>query len=718
MTYQGKALRVTPLDNGLLELCFDLQGESVNKFNQTTLTELREVVDQLANQPEVRGVLVTSAKDVFIVGADITEFLTHFQMPQAELQQWVMKAQQVFTDFENLEFPTVVAINGFALGGGFEMALACSYRVVSSQAKVGQPEVKLGLIPGFGGTSRLPRLIGVDNALEWMAAGGDYSGAAALKHGAVDAVVEPEDVRAAARSLLNRLVEGSLDWRARRESLRGPLQLNENEGLMAFETARAFIASKAGKHYPAPLTLVGVVQACASMNLVEALAVEAEGFAELAKTDVATALVGIFLGDQLVKKKAKSFARQGQQVSRTGVLGAGIMGGGVAYQSAYKRIPIVMKDIAQGQLDLGMTEASKILQKGIDRGKTTPKQMAETLTRILPSLSYEPLKDVDLVVEAVVEKESVKKQVYQELAEVLGPEAVIASNTSTISISRLAEGVPHPERFCGMHFFNPVHRMPLVEVIRGEKTSEAAIATTVAYASAMGKSPIVVNDCPGFLVNRILFPYFAGFNSLIREGVDFERIDRVMEKQFGWPMGPAFLLDVVGIDTACHAEGVMAEGFPDRMSSESETIAQFMFRKGRYGQKNNLGFYHHSTDKKGKPLKTRAEDVDGVLAEFLQGDGSGVSDADIINRLMLPMLTESSRCLEDNIVESPAEVDMGLVYGLGFPPFRGGIFRWADAVGVGELVTRLEAHAAYGALYTPTRQLADRAQSGERFYPV
>ncbi|MGA1599062.1 MAG: fatty acid oxidation complex subunit alpha FadB [bacterium] len=718
MNYQGTTLRVTSLDSGLLELCFDLQGESVNKFNQATLRELREVVEQMAQNPEIRGLLVTSAKDVFIVGADITEFLSSFQMPQDELQQWVMKAQQVFTDLENLDFPKVVAINGYALGGGFEMALACSLRVMSSKARVGQPEVKLGLIPGFGGTSRLPRLIGVDNALEWMAAGGEYKGEAALQHGAVDAVVEPENLRDAALTLLNRALCGEIDWQQRREEIRGPLQLNENEALMAFETARAFIASKAGKHYPAPLSVVGVVQACAPMSLVDALAVEAEAFAELAKTDVATSLVGIFLGDQQVKKLAKSHARKGQPVARAGVLGAGIMGGGVAYQSAYKKVPIVMKDIAQGQLDLGMNEASKILQKGINRGKTTPGQMAETLTRIMPTLDYAPLKEVDLIVEAVVEKESVKRQVYQELAAMVGPETVIASNTSTISISKLAQGVPNPERFCGMHFFNPVHRMPLVEVIRGEQTSEETIARTVSYALAMGKSPIVVNDCPGFLVNRVLFPYFAGFNGLVQDGVDFERIDKVMEKQFGWPMGPAFLLDVVGIDTACHAEGVMAEGFPERMQSETQTIAQFMYEQGRFGQKNNLGFYTHSTDRKGKPVKVRAEDIDERLQSFVQGDGSGVSDEDIINRLMLPMLTESSRCLEDNIVGTPAELDMGLVYGLGFPPFRGGIFRWVDATGIDEILRRLEQYGALGALYAPTEQLRALATSGGKFYPL
>ncbi|MBC8258853.1 MAG: fatty acid oxidation complex subunit alpha FadB [SAR324 cluster bacterium] len=716
MEYQGKAIQCRKLNNNIIELTFDAQGESVNKFDQSSLAELREVVNELKNEKSVRGLLVTSGKGVFIVGADINEFIKGFQAPLDELVQWVKDAQQVFTDLENLDFPSVCAINGYALGGGFEFGLACTYRVASTKAIVGLPEVKLGLLPGFGGTSRLPRIVGADNALEWIAGGTENKPEKALEMGAVDAVVEPEILRDAALDLLTRAIEGELDWEAKRQEKREALKLNENEAMMTFETARAFIAGKAGPNYPAPLTIVGVMQASARFPLEGALEIEAEGFAELAKSPEATALIGLFLGDQLLKKKAKQAAKQAEPVQRAAVLGAGIMGGGVAYQSSYKGVPIAMKDIAQSQLDLGMSEATKIMQKRVDRGRMKSEKMADVLTGITPTLSYENIVDADLIVEAVVEKENVKKIVLAETETKISETAILASNTSTISITKLAEALKRPEKFCGMHFFNPVHRMPLVEVIRGEKSSESTIAATVAYAAAMGKSPIVVNDCPGFLINRVLFPYFAGFSGLVNDGVNFLHIDKVMEK-FGWPMGPAFLLDVVGIDTAFHAGGVMAEGFPDRMSQDVPTIISKMYGQEWFGQKNNKGFYLHSKDKKGRPKKEANPGIENFLSDLGVGNGADISDENIIDRMMLPMLLESSRCLEDKIVESPVEVDMGLIYGLGFPPFRGGIFRWADNVGLEEIITKAEQYESLGKVYQPTRQIQEMAREGKLFHP-
>ena len=717
MEYKGQAIQCRTLENNIVELIFDAQGESVNKFDQSSLSELREVVKLLETDKSASGLLVTSGKDVFIVGADINEFLKGFQAPQDELVQWVRDAQQVFVDLENLKYPSVCAINGYALGGGFEFGLACTYRVASTKAKIGLPEVKLGLLPGFGGTSRLPRLVGADNALEWIAGGTENTPEKAQEIGAVDAVVEPDILREAALDLLARASSGELDWQAKRKEKKEALKLNENETMMTFETARAFIARKAGPNYPAPLTIVGVMQAGARFHLDGALEIEAEGFAELAKSQEASALIGLFLGDQLLKKKAKSSKKMAEPVNRAAVLGAGIMGGGVAYQSSYKGIPIAMKDIAQSQLDLGMREATTIMQKHVDRGRMESQKMAEVLTGITPTLSYENLADADLIVEAVVEKESVKKIVLAETEDIIRENAILTSNTSTISISKLAKDLKRPKQFCGMHFFNPVHRMPLVEVIRGEKSSESTIATTVAYAAAMGKSPIVVNDCPGFLINRVLFPYFAGFSGLINDGVGFEHIDKVMEK-FGWPMGPAFLLDVVGIDTAFHAGGVMAEGFPDRMSQDVQTIISKMFEQEWFGQKNGKGFYIHTKDKKGKPKKEANPEIDDFLMYLEVGSGEGISDEDIIDRMMLPMLMESSRCLEDKIVQTPVEVDMGVIYGLGFPPFRGGIFRWADSVGLSDLLQSAEKRRSLGKVYEPTEQIKKMAKDGMLFHPI
>ncbi|MAA89758.1 MAG: fatty acid oxidation complex subunit alpha FadB [Deltaproteobacteria bacterium] len=718
MEFNGEALQCRMIEDGVVEMTFDLQNESVNKFNRVTMEEYREVVNQLGQESGLKGLMINSAKEAFIVGADINEFLGFFQMPLDELIEQIKRQQQVFLDMENLGVPSVCAINGYALGGGFEITLASTFRIASTQAKVGLPEVKLGLLPGFGGTTRLPRLIGADNALEWAAAGDEKKPDEALKAGAVDAVVEPEQLKEASMKMLMKAIQGELNWQSRVKNKQGPLKLNENEAMMTFETARAFISQKTKGQYPSPLTIVGVMQASAGLTIREALDVEAEGFAELAKTSEARALISLFLGDQLLKKKAKTYRKTAKPVKKAAVLGAGIMGGGVAYQSAYKKIPITMKDISSSQLDLGMSEAAGILQRRVDRSRMDSRKMAETLTRITPSLSYDSLKEADLVVEAVVELEKVKRQVYQEMEEVLAEDAVLASNTSTISITKLAEGLKNPERFCGMHFFNPVHRMPLVEVIRTKQSSEEAIARTVAYAADLGKSPVVVNDCPGFLVNRVLFPYFAGFAGLIEEGVDFERIDRVMQK-FGWPMGPAWLLDVVGIDTSHHAGGVLAEGYPERMSNEKANIITHMFENGRYGKKNENGFYIHTTDKKGKPRKERDPEMGPLLEKFFgKKVEPKMTDQAIIERMMLPMLMESSRCLEDSIVENPAEVDMALVYGLGFPPFRGGIFRWADEEGLGRLASAAEQYIELSELYRPTEQILQMVSKGEVFHPI
>lgn len=713
MIYQGNSITVKARDGGLAELVFDLTGESVNKFNQATLTELRDATESLAAS-NVKGLVVSSAKDSFIVGADITEFLTWFENEEEEIVADILRANDIFSAFEDLPFPTVAAINGICLGGGMEMALACDYRVMSPTAKVGLPEVKLGIYPGFGGTVRLSRIIGADNAIEWIASGAEKRSDDALKDGAVDAVIAPEQLVDEAFTLLQRLVSGELDYKKRRKDKQGKLHLNAIESMMVFETAKGFIAGKAGRHYPAPVEAVKTIQKHANFDRDKAIAIEAKGFAKLAKTSVAKNLIGLFLNDQVIKKIAKSHAKAASEISQSAVLGAGIMGGGIAYQSAYKGTPILMKDIAEAGIQLGLDEAAKLLVKAVDRKKLTVAEMAKTLNRIRPTLSYGDFSNVDVCVEAVVENVNVKKAVLAEAEKHLKDGAVLASNTSTISITELATALEKPENFCGMHFFNPVHRMPLVEVIRGEKSSDETIATVVAYAQKMGKTPIVVNDCPGFLVNRVLFPYFGGFAMLLRDGADFEQVDKTMEK-FGWPMGPACLMDVVGIDTGVHAQAVMSEGFPERMKQDFKSAMDVMFDHKRFGQKNNQGFYRYELDKKGKLNKVSDKAAQELVAT-VASDIKSFEEQDIINRLMIPMCLETVRCLEDGIVNSPAEADMGLVYGIGFPPFLGGALKYIDDIGVGKFVELCEKYSALGKLYEPTQKLKEMVKNNATFY--
>lgn len=714
--FQGQAFKLTLHPDGIAELCFDLQGESVNKFNRLAVTELSQVLDLLEQAGNVKGMIITSAKDVFVVGADIMEFTAVFASAVDQISAHLAPNNQNNNRLEDLPFPTVVAINGIALGGGLEFCLACDYRVASTAAsKIGLPETKLGIIPGWGGTVRLPRIAGLDTAVEWIAAGKENTAEEALTARVVDAVVEPTKLRDAALFTLQQCITGKFDYRARREQKKSPLKLNFIESMMAFETSKAFVGGQAGRNYPAPVSAIKAMQKGADKGRDEALQCEAENFAKMASTPVAHSLVGIFINEQLLSKKAKGWEKKAdKKIAQAAVLGAGIMGGGIAYQSASKSIPIKMKDIAQKGLDMGLAEANKLLNKRVERKKMTATEMGEVLNRIDPALSYDGFDQVDIVVEAVVENPKVKKAVLAEAEEKVSADTIIASNTSTISISFLAEALKRPENFCGMHFFNPVHMMPLVEVIRGAKTSDTAIARTVAYANAMGKKPIVVKDCPGFLVNRVLFPYLAGFALLIRDGVDFQRIDKLMET-WGWPMGPAYLLDVVGLDTAVHAEKVMAEGFPDRMKRDFSSCTDVLFAAGRLGQKNNQGFYNYELDKKGKPAKVVAKEVADILKPVIQNTIE-ISDEDIISRMMIPMATELARCLQEGIVETAAEADMALVYGTGFPPFRGGVFRWLDSIGAKNFCDLTEKFSTLGALYAAPDNIKALAANNQKFY--
>jgi len=714
MIYAGNAIQVEMYDHQLAKLTFDLKDQSVNKLNAATLVELQQAINALVGASGVEGLMLVSAKPSFIVGADITEFLHFFGTEEQVLIDANMHVNSIFSAIEDLPMPTVSLINGLALGGGFEVCLSTDYRIMTPEAKVGLPEVKLGIFPGWGGTVRLPRLIGLDNAIEWICGANEKKSAQALKDGAVDAVVANDQLLEAGVHLLSQCIAGDLDYQTKRATKIAKLSLGPMEQMMAFETSKGFVAGKAGPHYPSPVTAIKTMQKHASMARDKALLVEAKGFAKMAQTAVAANLVGIFLADQYLKRTVKTLAPKASKVEQAAVLGAGIMGGGIAYQSASKGIPIIMKDIAEAAIQLGLDEATGILEKLISRGRMQPAQMAKVLNNIRATLNYADIANVDLVVEAVVENPKIKGLVLAEVESQVKDSAVITSNTSTISIDLLAKSLKDASRFCGMHFFNPVHKMPLVEVIRGSQTSDETIATTVGYANAMGKKPIVVNDCPGFFVNRVLFPYFGGFGILLEQGIDFRRVDKLMER-FGWPMGPAYLLDVVGIDTAHHAQAVMAEGFPERMAGQGEAAVDLMFKEQRFGQKNSLGFYAYEKDKKGRLQKQ----VDASMVEKLAGlcaNPVELSDEKIIDHLMVPLCLEVARCIEENIVATPAEADLALVYGIGFPPFLGGALKYMDTIGLQAFCEKADALAAVSPLYAVPTQMRAMAALGETFY--
>ena len=716
MVYQGNRITVTMLEDGIANMQYNAENESVNKFDAETNKQFAEVVNALEKADDVKGLIVTSSKGVFIAGADITEFVASFKQPEEEIKEWVININDAFNRFEDLPFPKVAAINGAALGGGCEMTLVCEYRVMSDKAIIGLPETQLGIFPGFGGTVRTTRVIGIDNALELIATGTPKKALDALKLGLVDATVAADDLQDAAIDLVKKCISGELDWKAKREEKLNPVKLNQLEQAMAFNSAKGMIFAKANpKQYPAPALAIAAMEKHVNLPRDKAIEVEAAGFAKAAKTPQAESLVGLFLSDQLVKKLAKQHSKKAHEINEAAVLGAGIMGGGIAYQAASKGLPIIMKDIKSEQLDLGMGEASKLLGKMVERGKMTPVKMGETLSRIRPTLNYGDFAETDIVIEAVVENPNVKRAVLKEVEGLVKDDCILASNTSTISITFLAEALERPENFVGMHFFNPVSRMPLVEVIRGEKSSEEAISTTVALATKMGKVPVVVNDCPGFLVNRVLFPYFGAFDLLLKQGADFAHVDKVMEK-FGWPMGPAYLIDVVGLDTGVHGAEVMAEGFPDRMKPDYKGAIELLYENKRLGQKNGVGFYKYEMDKRGKPKKVADEATYELLKTTTDSDKQTFDDQAIIDRTMLAFCNETVRCLEDNIVSTPSEADMAMIMGVGFPPFRGGPCRYIDQMGLDNYLALCEKYAYLGKAYEAPQKIRDMAAAGETFY--
>ncbi|PMH41469.1 multifunctional fatty acid oxidation complex subunit alpha [Vibrio sp. 10N.286.49.B3] len=716
MIYQANTLQVKEHPNGIAELTFCAPG-SVNKLDLATLESLDKALDALQQHPGLSGLLLTSDKDSFIVGADITEFLGLFAKPQDELDSWVQFANAIFNKLEDLPVPTLSVLSGHVLGGGCECVLATDFRIGDASTNIGLPETKLGIMPGFGGSVRLPRVIGADNAMEMISAGKIQRANTALKIGLLDAVVDSDCLLESAFNTLQLASLNTLNWQQRRQQKTSPLTLSKLEATMSFTMAKGLVMQKAGPHYPAPIAAVKTIEDGAEHSRTVALDIERSYFVQLAKSQVAQALVGLFLSDQYIKGIAKQSAKSAdKETQRAAVLGAGIMGGGIAYQSALKGVPVIMKDIAQPSLDLGMNEASKLLNKRLSRGRIDGFKMAGILASITPSLHYSGIETSDIIVEAVVENPKIKAAVLSEVEQYVDDNTVLTSNTSTIPINLLAKSLQRPENFCGMHFFNPVHRMPLVEIIRGEQTSEETINRVVAYAAKMGKSPIVVNDCPGFFVNRVLFPYFAGFSLLLRDGADFTQIDKVMERKFGWPMGPAYLLDVVGLDTAHHAQAVMAQGFPERMAKENRDTIDALFEADKYGQKNGSGFYQYSVDKKGKPKKQFDPSVLSLLKEVC-AEKQPFDDQDIIQRMMIPMINEVVLCLQEGIIASPQEADMALVYGLGFPPFRGGVFRYLDQIGLKNYLQMSKQYQDLGPLYQAPQMLLDMASHGESFYP-
>lgn len=690
-------------------ITIDDPQKSVNILSRRTLADLAGLLDQLDARAGLSGLVICSAKPGnFIAGADLREFVTDIDEPKDKVIAISRLGQELFGRLAKSSYVTIAAIEGLCIGGGAELAIWCDRRIMAREkASYGFPEVKLGLFPGWGGTARTPRMVGLYNAVEMVTSGENVDAAAAEAMGLAIAV--PADKLLDAAIQVVRAEKESQQFLKDRAAWSKPIVYSDTELAFLGATASAYIQGQTKGHYPAPVAALELMLGAAGVDLDTACQMEAEGFAELFGSPVNRALLNVFFLQDANKKQAGPPGAEPRKIEKVGVLGAGTMGQGIAAANVKRKIPVALSDMSDEAINRGVqgviTEVSYNREtKGPDAQKAL-----ELLPFITGTQSFADLEDASLVIEAVYESLDVKRDLFAEIEPQLSEDALLCSNTSTIPITTLAHGLTHPERFCGLHFFNPVRRMPLVEVIRGKQTSDDTIATAVAYAKAIGKSPIVVNDGPGFLVNRVLLPYMNEALLLLEEGAAIKAVDKAATG-FGMPMGPIELYDTVGLDVALHAGTVMHNAFPDRV--EPSKILPDMVHAKRLGQKNGQGFFDYTTDSKGKSKPQPAPAVDEIIKKHQR---TATKD-NLTDRLFLPMFLEATRIIEEGIVTDVRDVDLALIYGIGFPPFRGGLFFWADTLGAAAIVEKLKQYESLGERYRPTKLLVEHAASGKKFY--
>ncbi|MCC6931539.1 MAG: fatty acid oxidation complex subunit alpha FadJ [Gemmatimonadaceae bacterium] len=703
------------VEDAIATITFDRPDEPVNKFSQAVKDEFRVVFGQLERDQSIVGAVLLSGKpDSFIAGADIGEFLSWSTAAQAE--QASRDGHALLETLEQLRIPVVAAIHGACMGGGLEAALACAYRIVSDHPKtvLALPEVQLGIFPGAGGTQRLPRTVGLQAALDMILSGKNIRARKALQMGLVHEMVHPSILRRIAVQRAREIANGTRDRNppSRKHDAKA-LLLDDNAvgRAIVFRQAREMTMAKTRGNYPAPLAALEAVAAGFHYRE-KGYREEARLFGEMAMTPVSRELIGIFFASTALKKDSGvgDAPVATQPVRKLGILGAGFMGAGIATVAVQQGTLVRLKDADLARVGKGLAAIREVLRDGVAKKRITRLQMEHQLLLAGGTLDYSGFGNVDLVIEAVFEDLHVKQQVVREVEAVIPPHAIVASNTSTIPIARIAEASQRPERVLGMHFFSPVHKMPLLEVIVTPRTARDVTATAVAYGKMLGKTVIVVQDAPGFYVNRILAPYLNEGGRLVDGGAAIDAVDNAI-LDFGFPVGPITLLDEVGLDIAGKSGAIFIEAFGERLAPSS-TLRKVV-ESGRLGRKGRKGFYLYDAEgKKGG--------VDESVYAFTPGGAQRVAvpAREIQDRCVLSMVNEAVRCLEEEIIRSPRDGDIGAVFGIGFPPFRGGPFRYIDAVGAGHVVDRLEElNSRFSGRFVPAESLVHMARKGERFHP-
>ena len=711
-----ESLKIVP-HGEVAVLEWDLVGEKVNKLSSPVMVRLKEIVAELAKSKFKAVVLISRKSKIFIAGADIEEIKRINS--KEEFTRVLDQAHQIFNALEDLPLVTIAAINGACLGGGCELVLTCDYRICSDSpdTKIGLPEVKLGIIPGFGGCVRVPRTVGLPASLDIILAGKSVDGRKAEKIGLVDACVPASQLETRALEMAREKIAEGAKKRQKHFKTQGLMDsfMHSFAGKpVVFSQARKAVMKESKGFYPAPLKALDVVSATFGMsNRERALGIEASGFIEVATTDVSKNLIDLFYMMEAVKKQTGVEGKEvkAKKVEHLAVLGAGTMGGGIAQVAADRGIMVRMKDITNDALALGYRHASEIFGKMMKRKRLTKHDYEAKMAKISGTLDFSGFRQMDVVIEAIVEDMNIKKKVIAEVVQKTGPGAIIATNTSSLSVTEMAEAHPNPANFVGMHFFNPVDKMPLVEVIRGPKTSDEATATIFELSKKMGKTPVVVKDGPGFLVNRLLMPYLIESMFILQDGMAIDTVDRYYTHKFGMPMGPFRLMDEVGLDVCYKVVKIFRKSLGERI--EIPKLLEPLHDSKRLGKKSGRGFYLY--DDKGKQLSVDQS----VYAELgLSSPTNPLDEKECVQRGVFTMINEAALALiEDRIVTQPQDVDLAMIMGTGFPPFRGGLLKYADSLGTQVVAQELELYASKcGARLKPSQPLANLAKNNRKFY--
>jgi 3-hydroxyacyl-CoA dehydrogenase/enoyl-CoA hydratase/3-hydroxybutyryl-CoA epimerase len=703
-TTMESALHLQVRSDGLATLTFDLPDKKVNVFTLQVLEDFRTAIGELWSRQDIKALILLSGKPgTFIAGFDIEEIAGVTDPEEAEEGSRI--GHRLFDSWSRLPFATISAVQGTCLGGGTELSLACDYIVISdrSDIRIGLPEVRLGIVPAWGGCSRLPHRVGITAALDIILAGKAVNPRKAFKIGLADALLPDAAFLHHVRNFAAGIAQGKRPAKRRKNLKTRLLETHPLGRNIVFNQARKQVMNKTGGHYPAPLRAIEVIEIAVAQGLEAGLDAEARATRELAVSPVSKNLMHVFRLMEGAQNQA--LPADPRALRATAVLGAGVMGGGIAQLIADRAdLPVRLKDLAPGPLASGLAHAAALFKQQVERRRVSKPAAKEKMNLILPTLEYSGFGRIDLVVEAIVEELDIKKRVFADVASHLPEDAVLASNTSSLSIDLIAEDTPHPERVVGMHFFNPVDRMPLVEVIRGDATSDEAVSTIVEFSRQLGKTPVIVGDGPGFLVNRLLGFYMTESLWLLEEGHSIEEIDGAMT-DWGMPLGPLALIDEVGTDVAVKVAHILAAALGDRLPLPE--WADRIAGSGRLGAKSGQGIYLY------KDSKRQGPDPGTYDLLGLEPPSSAPVTPDLVDRLVLPMVDEAARCLAERLASSAGDVDLAMIMGTGFPPFRGGLCRWADRQGLAELVTILEGMATdVGERFHPSAALVRAREAG------